>query len=190
MKGLAALSAAWAQVELALSALCAAAVTALILANVVTRAFGRAIYWTDEAAIYAMIWMAFLAASASIAGRTAIAVTLMRDLLPPRGERAMAVGIDAVVLLFALLMFWLCWLWFEPLTLAAHGFDAGAFQGATFNFVYAEPTVTLGVPKVWVWLVMPLFALGMTLHAVSNLGRSLRMLRGSARAEDREEIAA
>ena len=38
-----------------------------------------------------------------------------------------------------------------------------------FNFIYAEPTTTLGIPKYWVWMVMWAFALGATLHSVANL---------------------
>jgi TRAP-type C4-dicarboxylate transport system permease small subunit len=44
-----------------------------------------------------------------------------------------------------------------------------AFQGSTFNFIYAEPTSTLGVPKWIIWLVMPIFAGGVFLHATAHL---------------------
>ena len=43
------------------------------------------------------------------------------------------------------------------------------FQGATFNFIYAEPTNTLGIKKVWVWLAMVLFTFGAVLHSAANL---------------------
>jgi hypothetical protein len=55
-----------------------------------------------------------------------------------------------------------------------HGFDTGAFQAATFNFIYAEPTTTLGIAKSWVWLVMWAFSLGMVLHGLANLATHLR----------------
>jgi len=56
-----------------------------------------------------------------------------------------------------------------PLDLIRAGFDVTAFQGQTFNFIYAEPTSTLGVPKYMFWLVMWLFALGATLHSTMHL---------------------
>lgn len=168
------LSRGWARVELALAAALALGISLLILANVVTRATGRAIYWTDEAAIYAMIWMTFLAASASIHERSAVAVTLVPDMLGDGGQRVFRIAVDVVVLAFALFMAWFCWRWFRPDVLIATGFDAQAFQQETFNFIYAEPTNTLGLPKVWVWLVMPLFTLGLILHAVHNLIAGLR----------------
>ena len=88
------------------------------------------------------------------------------------------VAVDAMVLLFALLLVWLCWRWYQPLTLAQTGFDTRAFQGQTFNFIYAENTSTLGIKKFWAWLIVPWFALSLSLHGVSNLVQSLTAKRG------------
>ncbi|MEB8386130.1 TRAP transporter small permease subunit [Rhodobacteraceae bacterium KMM 6894] len=162
----------WARLEMAAAACLAAAITGLILLNVITRAFNNAIFWVDEAAIYAMAWMTFLAASAAVHFGHSVAVTILTDALAPRAARAAKLFVDLVVLIFALFMLWLCWRWFLPLDLMRAGFDTLAFQGETFNFIYAEPTLTLGIPKVWVWVVMWLFAGGMTLHAVANLTRA------------------
>ncbi len=49
------------------------------------------------------------------------------------------------------------------------GFDTQAFQGQTFNFIYAENTSTLGIKKFWAWLIVPWFALSLSLHGVANL---------------------
>ena len=69
----------------------------------------------------------------------------------------------------SILMIWFCWRWFLPLDLINAGFDVEAFQAETFNFIYAEPTTTLDLPKYLVWSVMWLFALGALLHSFSNL---------------------
>jgi len=146
-------------------------ITALVLLNVVTRAFSMAIFWVDEAAIYAMAWMTFLAASAGVHFGHSVAVTILTDTLPEGLARLGQRAVDAIVLIFALLMLWLCWRWFLPLDMLRAGFDRMAFQGATFNFIYSEPTLTLGIHKVWVWLIMWLFAGGMLLHSLANLTR-------------------
>lgn len=155
------------------AAVMAAVVSVLILFNVTTRAMRQAVFWVDEAAIYAMVAMAFFAASASIAQRQAISVTLIVDLLSRRAQRVMWLFVDLVTLGAGLLLLWACWIWFDPLTLIAVDFDLRAFRGQTFNFIYAEPTSTLRMPKFWFWLVMPVFALGFTLHALSNLLKTL-----------------
>lgn len=163
------ISKTWAEIELTLAAILAVSVTLLILLNVITRSLGAALFWVDELAIYAMAWMAFLGASAALHHGHAVAVTILTDALPPMLRLAAAKLVDLIVLAFALFMIWFCWRWFSPLELARHGFDAKAFQGATFNFIYAEPTTTLGIRKFWIWGVMWLFALGATLHSLANL---------------------
>lgn len=159
----------WARIEVFLAATFAALITGLILLNVVTRSTGNAIYWVDEAAIYAMVWMCFLAASAAIHYRSTIAVTVVNEFVPVPVRYWMERGVDVVIFVFACLMVWICLRWFMPLQLMDAGWDIKAFQGNTFNFIYAEPTNTLGIKKVWVWLVMPVFTLGALLHTTANL---------------------
>nr|WP_303626493.1 TRAP transporter small permease subunit [Roseovarius sp. M141] len=156
---------------MAAAAALAVAITGLVLLNVVTRALSASIFWVDEAAIMSMTWMTFLAASAAVHFGHSVSVTLFTDMLPGSAARVAQRAVDGIVLIFALLMLWLCWRWFLPLDLLRAGFDTGAFQGETFNFIYAEPTLTLDIRKFWLWLVMPIFALGMTLHGVANLTR-------------------
>lgn len=176
------MSGLWAKAELTLAAGLAVAVTLLILLNVVTRTAGAALFWVDELAIYCMAWMAFLGASAALHHGHAVAVTFLSDMLPSAIRTVVAKLVDVIVFVFALFMIWFCWRWFAPLQLAQQGFDIQAFQGATFNFVYSEPTTTLGIKKAWVWSVMWLFAIGATLHSLANLVglRSVRSADGEA----------
>ncbi|MEJ6387969.1 TRAP transporter small permease [Gymnodinialimonas ulvae] len=163
------ISNAWARVELAAAAILAVGVMVLILLNVVTRTAGAPIYWVDEAAIYTMVWMTFLGASAAIAMRQQVAITILTDVLPSSGQRVAAKLVDLAVFVFAVAMVWFCWRWFNPWALARNGFDVMAFQGSTFNFIYAEPTSTLGLEKWIIWLVMPIFSGGVLLHATAHL---------------------
>jgi TRAP-type C4-dicarboxylate transport system permease small subunit len=165
-------SAWWARCEVALAAFCAMLVTLLILVNVVTRAANSAIFWIDEAAIYTMIWMTFLAASAAVHHKSSVSVSILVDLLPRNGLSIARFLVDLVVLTFAVMNIWFCWIWFNPAGFWASGFDIEIFQGETFNFIYAEPTNTLGIGKAWVWMIMPIFALGFCLHAISNVAHS------------------
>lgn len=171
-----------AYLEEIVAAALAAAVTLLILVNVAFRAAGSPLYWISELAIYAMIWMTFLIASAVLKRRQSISVTLLSDLVPGFGHRLLMAAVDLAVLLFAVLLLWLCWRWYQPLALAQAGFDFRAFQGETFNFIYAENTSTLGIRKFWVWLIVPWFALSLTFHGLVNLGGALRGLRDPGQA--------
>lgn len=174
------LSSAWARVELFVAALLALAITLLILLNVITRSMGNALFWVDELAIYAMAWMTFLGASAAIHHRNAVSITLLPESLPEHYQRLVHKSVDMIIFLFSLFMLWCCWLWFAPWDLAKTGFDIAAFQSASFNFVYAEPTTTLGVPKYFFWLAMWFFALGCTLHSTMHLVSPARVREASS----------
>jgi len=154
--------------RLVISAL-AAALVILILLNVVTRAAGAAIFWVDELAIYTMIWMAFIGASVMLKMRMAVAVTLITELFPARIKSAVGRLVDAIVLFFAAVLLVLCWQWYDPFALVRSGFDFERFAQETFKFIYTEPTNTIGIAKYRVWLVVPLMAACMTLHAAANL---------------------
>lgn len=162
-------SAVWARVELLGAAVLAACVTLLILLNVATRNIGQALFWVDELAIYAMVWMTFLGASAALHHRNSVSITLISDAVSPFARSMICRFVDLIVFVFSLAMLWFCWRWFLPLDLAQAGFDRMTFQSITFNFIYAEPTLTLGLPKYLFWLVMWLFAIGATLHSLAHL---------------------
>jgi len=147
----------------------AAVLLLLILLNIVTRAAGAAVFWVDELAIYTMIWMAFVGASVMVRMRVGVAVTLVTDFLPPPIRRLVARLVDAIMLLFAIVLLVLCWLWYEPLALIASGFDFDVFAQNTFKFIYSEPTNTIGIRKFWIWLAVPLMAVNMSIHALANL---------------------
>ena len=149
--------------------LLAAALVLLILLNIVTRAAGAAIFWVDELAIYTMIWMALIGASAMLRQRRGVAVTLMTDALPVRIGRAVTRLVDAIVLGFAIILVVLSWQWYDPVALAQSGFDVDRFAQNTFKFIYSEPTNTVGIRKFWVWLAVPLMAVTMSVHGLANL---------------------
>ncbi len=172
MRILRAASSFWAKVEIIAAAILVGIITLLILLNVVTRTLNYAIYWVDEAAVYAMAWSTFLAASAAIHHSQSVSVTLVKDNLSPKASQALAKIVDLCIFIFALMMVYLCFRWFLPFEVLKWGFDIEIFQGKTFNFIYAEPTSTLGVRKFWVWLIMWIFSLGALLHSTNNLLRS------------------
>jgi TRAP-type transport system small permease protein len=138
----------------------------------VTRTAGSALFWVDEAAIYCMVWSAFLGASLTIRNRSAISLDVAKDFLSPTLARGVDVISQVIILCFGVSLLVLCWLWFDPVGLFAARFDFGAFAGSTFNFVYREPTLTLGLPKWPIWLIVPFFAFAVTLHVTANLTKA------------------
>ena len=141
----------------------------LILLNVVTRYSGVPIYWVDEAAVFTMVWLTFVGASLMTRLRMDFSVGLVSDQLPPGGAKALKVIATFGVLVFALALVWMCWVWMDPRGVAAAGFNAKDYAEDSFNFVYTEHTQTLEWPTWVLQLILPIFALTLTVHAFANL---------------------
>jgi len=147
----------------------------LILLNVATRYSGVPIYWIDESAIYTVVWLSFIGASAMTRLRADFTVGLLTERLSPRGVKVARIIATVFTVLFGLVLAYMCWLWMDPAGIAAAGFDARAFAGATFNFLYTERTQTLNWPVWVVQVIMPVFAVSMTLHGLANLAEDLEL---------------
>jgi TRAP-type C4-dicarboxylate transport system permease small subunit len=150
--------------------------TGLILLNVVTRYSGVSLYWVDESAIYSVVFLTFIGASAMTRLRLDFAVTMLTERFSARGVRIAKVMATSVVLLFGVALLWLCVLWLDPLGMAGAGFDARALAAKTFNFIYTERTQTLNWPVWALYLIMPTFALSMVVHSAANLLEDLGLV--------------
>jgi len=148
---------------------------ALILLNVVTRYSGAPLYWVDESAVYSVVWLTFIGASAMTRLHLDFAMTLLTDRLSQRAVRIAKVVADVGVVAFALLLGWMCWLWLDPAGLARAGFDAKAFAAQSFNFVYTERTQTLNWPTWALYLILPLFSVTMVIHGLANVLEDLEL---------------
>jgi TRAP-type C4-dicarboxylate transport system permease small subunit len=156
--------------------------TGLILLNVVTRYTGIPLYWVDESAIYSVVFLSFIGASAMTRLRLDFAVTMLTDRFSARGVRIARVMATSVVLLFGLALLWLCVLWLDPVGMARAGFDARELAAKTFNFVYTERTQTLNWPVWALYMIMPVFALSMVVHSAANLLEDLELVPRASQA--------
>lgn len=156
--------------------------TGLILLNVVTRYSGVALYWVDESAVYSVVFLTFIGASAMTRLRLDFAVTILTERFSSRGVRIAKVAATSIVLLFGVTLLWLCVLWLDPAGLARAGFDAKELAARTFNFIYTERTQTLNWPVWALYLIMPLFALSMTIHSAANLLEDLGLVPRASQA--------
>lgn len=150
-----------------------AMVLILILLNVVTRYAGAPLYWVDEAAVYTMVWLAFVGASALTRLRLDFSVTLLSDRLSEVNARRMKALAGLCSAAFAFALGVMCWRWMDPIGIAGAGFDAKTYAGTSFNFLYTEQTQTLRWPTWTVSIVIPIFAVTMFVHAIANVVEDL-----------------
>lgn len=141
----------------------------LILLNVVTRYSGVPIYWIDESSVYSVVWLTFIGASAMTRLRLDFAVSMLTERLSERWRKVAKVIATGMVVTFGVALAAMCWLWMDPPGIAAAGFDARAFAGETFNFLYTERTQTLNWPTWVLYMILPIFAVSMTVHGLANL---------------------
>lgn len=146
---------------------------ALILLNVATRYLGVPLYWVDESAVYSVVWLTFIGASAMTRLRLDFAVTMLTERLPASGRAAARVVATAAVVGFGLALAWMCWLWMDPPGLVRAGFDARALAAETFNFLYTERTQTLNWPTWVLYLILPLFSVSLVVHGLALLAEDL-----------------
>jgi len=106
--------------------------------------------------------------------RMDFAVGLVSDHLPERGARVLKVLATFCVLVFAVALVWMCWVWMDPRGIAAAGFDSKAYAETSFNFLYTERTQTLEWPTWAIQLILPIFALSLAVHALANLLEELQ----------------
>ncbi len=168
VSALSAASDRWLVVERATCAALVASLLLLIVLNVLTRAMNVALFWVDELAVYAMIWMALFGASVLVRQRKHVGVTLLAGSLSRTNRHYLEILARGLVLLFAVSLIAMSAIWYDPIELARQGFDIGAYTDSTFNFIYKEPTNTLGIQKFWCWLAVPIASISMTLHAMAN----------------------
>ncbi|BEP36897.1 TRAP transporter small permease subunit [Variovorax sp. V11] len=142
---------------------------ALVLLNVATRYAGVPIYWVDEASVYCVVWLTFIGASAMTRLRLDFAVTLLTDKLGEKAVRIAKATASGGVLLLGFALLAMCWLYMDPLGIARYGFDAKEYAAESFNFLYTERTQTLNWPTWAIQLILPVFSLTLSLHALSNL---------------------
>ena len=146
---------------------------ALILLNVATRYGGVPLYWVDEASVYVVVWLTFIGASAMTRLRMDFAVTLLTDHIGERAARVAKACASLGVVVLGLALLAMCWVWMDPVGIARHGFDAKDFAAESFNFLYTERTQTLEWPVWAIQLILPLFALTLSVHALANLVEDL-----------------
>jgi TRAP-type C4-dicarboxylate transport system permease small subunit len=132
----------WDRAEAAIIGALVVLALGIFLYGSVARSFAPslAIDWSEEVAIYLIVWATLLSGGALTADRAHVTANMLGHLLSPQGQRRLRVVIDVVVLAFCGLMFWL-------------GVEAVMFA----DMLDERSASTLQAPQAWVlYLALPL----------------------------------
>lgn len=147
-----------------------------VLMNVLLRMIGITLAWADEVGVYSMVLSGFVGASLMLRARIDPAVLLLHEFLPAKSVRLLRMTVSALSALFGVILIYLCLRWFNPMQMISVGFDINAFQAATFNFIYTDRTAITGTPAYLLYLIIPYFAVAITIHALTNLCEDLGLI--------------
>ncbi len=103
--------------------------------------FGHALPWAEEAAVYMMVWMAFIGAAVALQRSEHMALNLFIDRLPPILKRVTRTISHLLILAFLLLLL---------------------FLGLQLAFtISGQRSAALGLNMFWPYLILPLGCLFM-----------------------------
>jgi len=95
------------EIEKALAIVLSIIMLGSLFLGVITRyVFNSPLTWTNEAAIYALIWMTFIGGSMEIRNKQSAAVSILADKLKPKAARLVISFGYVVIALFALYLVW------------------------------------------------------------------------------------
>jgi TRAP-type C4-dicarboxylate transport system permease small subunit len=141
-----------------LAALCLGGLLFTLFLQVFTRFITRdPLSWTEEAARYLYVYVVFLGASAAVTERSHVAIDVLVLRLPRLGRLVVAVLVNVGVL-------------FVLANLAYWGVRATIRQ---LNI----PLVVLDISYAWVYVVVPVTAVLMTVRTLAVMGEDVRRYR-------------
>ncbi len=107
-----ALDARLARLEELLAIALTAALTAIMMAQVVLRYFFSApLFWAEEMSVQLLVFITLLGMSLLVRGRQLVAIDLLAQRLPPRPARVLQGLLAAVMLALLACLAWLGWQW-------------------------------------------------------------------------------
>ncbi len=129
-----------------LGAVCLSAIILVVLGGVISRyAFNNSFSWTEEAGLWLFTWLIFTVLPIATHRSKNIAIPIVRDLLPPGGQRVVRFLATAAVTYTIIRL----------LT-----------AGATITGMTSGSSITLGIPSWWQYAVIPASATLLLLYQV------------------------
>jgi len=140
------------------AALCMGGLLATLFLQVFTRyVLNDPLSWTEEVARYLYVYIVFLGASAAISDRSHVGIDYFAKALPVRTQWLLSVAVNLLILAaLALLVYW--------------GWRAAMRQ-------WNLPLMVLDIPYTWVYVIIPITAVLMSLRMLVLMREDYRAMR-------------
>jgi TRAP-type transport system small permease protein len=157
-----------AHMEETLAALLLVFTFAVIALQIVTRfVFHDPLFWTEEAARYAFVWIVALGAAAGVTSRSHITMDIVPMMLPPRTRLVLRIVLDLMVLAALLLLVWY-----------------GIFGTMRAHNVIS---IAIGMPESWLYGALPVFAVLAAIRTALAIAQDVIVLRQGDERQAAEE---
>lgn len=151
-----------AHIEEALAAILLVFAFVVIALQIVTRfVFRDPMFWTEEAARYAFVWLVALGAAEGVTARTHITMDIVPRMLPKRVQLILRLFLDLLVLTALLVLVYY-----------------GIFGAMRAHKVMS---IAIGVPESWLYGALPVFGLLAAIRILLVMARDVRLLFDSRR---------
>ncbi|WP_018010237.1 TRAP transporter small permease [Sinorhizobium medicae] len=151
-----------AHIEETLAAILLVFAFVVIALQIVTRfVFRDPMFWTEEAARYAFVWLVALGAAEGVTSRTHITMDIVPRMLPERVQLLLRLVLDLVVLAALLVLVYY-----------------GIFGAMRAHKVMS---IAIGVPESWLYGALPVFGLLAAIRILLVMARDVRLLFDSGR---------
>lgn len=124
---------------------------AFTVAQIVCRAWFTSLSWSEEATRFLLIWSTFLGAACVYRHNGNIAITVIRELFPPRFQRGLCVLVHALCLVLFCLLF---------------------YYGLLYCNRQVRTAAAIPIQMKYIYLCLPLSMIIMAVHAVVLLAET------------------
>jgi len=127
-----------------------------VVLGVITRALGDQVKWSEELACFLLIWVSLLGGAVAFGTKSHLGVDFFVGKLDPAAQKVMAMVVHCIVLFFAIAIF----IW-------------GGSQVVASSFQMEQISPALHLKMGYVYLVLPLAGIFMTIFTLENLVETL-----------------
>ena len=141
-----------------LAALCMAGLLTTLGLQVITRyVFNDPFAWTEEVSRYLYVYIVFLGSSAAVSDRSHVAIGFLVATLPRPLQWAVSLAVNLLILFLLANLVWWGWV-------------------ATVRN-WTIPLMVLDIPQAWVYVIVPLTAVLMTIRTLIVMGEDWQDFR-------------
>lgn len=118
--------------------------------------FHSPLFWSDELAIFCLIWITFIGGSMSLKEKASPSITILTDLVPFRFKKYIQLLSNIVLLLFVAYILYL------------------AIEWISMPSIMVQTSTAMNAPKIYFYLSIPISFVFSVIHVVANVFLDLK----------------